>query len=102
MARLIVQGSSEETKKVVSALRNSFDVVNNRATVLTSEGGMTVIEVFSDQAGKDKYTTEEVMKALYCCSHRERKCPECPYRKEQDCKERLAMDGAITVRRMLP
>ena len=101
MASVIVQGSSEETKKVVSALKNSFDVVNKRAIVPTSDGGMTIVEVFSERVGKDGYTQEEVLKGLNCCTNKEKSCSECPYRKEENCVNKMHMDSALVVSRML-
>mgnify|MGYP003294648265 CR=1 FL=1 len=101
MSTIIIQGKKEENQKAVNAIKAQFAVVNVKANVPMSDGCTTVIDAFSESLNKEEYSTEEIDKALLCCSSIERKCAECPYVKEPGCKDRLLADAAVSVQRRL-
>lgn len=100
MATIIIQGSKEEREKALSALKNQFSVVNKKASVPSEKGLTTIVDCFNEVLFNDKYTGEDLMQALMCCSSAERNCSNCPYRKEQNCKEQLQMGGAVYVQKL--
>lgn len=100
MATILVQGSSEENRKTVEVLKSAFNVVNKKAT-FTNENGLTSIyDVHSDAKKVGEFTEEEVLKALFCCSHVDCKCEDCPYKKVPECRKQVLIDGAVVVGRM--
>lgn len=101
MSTIIMHGSSEESKKVISALKAQFPTVNVKANVISTDGCSTIIETYSETLSKDQYSPAEIDKALLCCSSVEKRCVECPYKKEENCKDRLLADGAVWVQRTL-
>lgn len=100
MATIIIQGTKEEREKALCALKAQFSTVNKKASVPSDRGITAIVDCFNEALFRDRYTGEEVMQALACCSNKERDCATCPYRKEQNCKEQLQMDGAIYVRKL--
>jgi hypothetical protein len=100
MATILIQGSSEETRKTVETLHGTFNVVNKKVSYTNENGLTSVYEVSSDMFTCGEHTEEEVLKALYCCTYIDRKCNECPYRKVLDCQHQVLTDGAVVVGRM--
>ncbi len=101
MSTIIMHGNQEESKKVISALKSQFPTVNVKANVISADGHSTIIEAYSEMFSKESYSDTEIDKALLCCSSVEKRCTECPYKKEENCKDRLITDGAVWVQRTL-
>ncbi len=101
MSTIIIQGKTEEGKKIVKALKAQFAVVNVKANVPSVDGCTTILDAFSEPLNREYFTDEEIDKALLCCSNAEKKCNECPFVKEPECKDRLLADAAVSVQRRL-
>ena len=101
MAKVIIQGKKEEIKKAEIALKNTFKVSSDIVNVQTEDEYISIIDVYAEAYGKDRFSNDEIAKAMACCSHVEKKCPECPYRKEENCTQKVLMDGALYVNRLL-
>ena len=100
MATIIIQGNSEENKKVVSVLRDAFSVVNKKAGITTAQGATVIADVFMEGVAKE-LSEDEILKALYCCTHVERKCNDCPLLGVKNCKEKALTDGSVVVSRIM-
>lgn len=100
MAKVIIQGQKEEIKKAEIALKNTFKVCSNIANVADTNEYISILDVYAEAYGKDRFSDEEIAKAMACCSNAEKNCPECPYRKEENCTQKVLMDGALYVRRL--
>lgn len=101
MAKVIIQGSNEQNSKLVNVLKDKFPGISKKAVVKDVGGTLTVLEVVEDVKQKDEFTNDEIDKALLCCSSQERNCADCPYRGVKDCSERIRLDGAVMVCRLL-
>ena len=101
MAKIIIEGPKEEVLKAQTALRETFNVVTDKVNVKTDEGQLSVMDVYATAFGKERFSDEEILKALECCSNKERDCLSCPYSKEKDCKKELLMDGAVYMQRLI-
>ena len=109
MATIIIQGSKLENEKAVAFLKEHYDVFKVNQIVSkekmkngeTEENQITVIDAYSGRYGKEGFTDEEIDKANLCCISKERRCSECPYRKEKDCIEKVHIDYATLVSRKL-
>ena len=100
MATIIIQGTKLETEKAVSFLKEHYDVFKKK-NVTTSDNSIVVIDAYSGRFGKEGFTDEEIDKANLCCISKERRCAECPYRKEENCAEKVHIDYATYVSRKL-
>ena len=100
MATIIIQGTKDETSKALSALKTHFNVINKKASTVTENGAMTVIDAWANADNVGEHTPEEIMNSLACCSNRERNCAACSYKREENCREKLNTDAAIYVNRL--
>lgn len=100
MAKVIITGTPEESKKTLTALKGQFNSVEKRAEVFSCGEQTTIAEVFLDHLGKDEYSKEEILKALDCCAKKDKLCIICPYKKEPKCNEKMMLDAAVLVNRM--
>lgn len=100
MAKIIIQGEKSEIKKAESAIREHFSITSTVANVKIDGEYMSIVDAYSERLDTDRFTDEEIQKALDCHSSAIRKCSECPYRKEKDCSDRLLMDGTVYVHRL--
>ena len=57
-------------------------------------GSIKVVDVYASRFGKDDFSNEEISRALYCCSSKEKLCSLCPYVREDDCETKVQIDGA--------
>lgn len=97
MTTLIIQGTKFETDKTLDVLKSTFHIVNKK-TSYTSEMGLTsIVEIQADEMHVNSFSTDEILKALVCCSNAVRDCATCPYKKVNDCKKRLQLDGAVLI-----
>ena len=100
MATIIIQGTKSESEKAIAFLRDHYD--RFKVThVAMSEGDMVIIDAFVGRFGKEGYTDEEIDKANLCCISKEKRCAECPYRKEKNCAEKAHIDFAAMVSKKL-
>lgn len=100
MATIIIQGTQEENLKTVNVLKKNFSVFNKKAGYKTDDVQTSIVEIYSEDFQIKEYTAQETLKALECCSNAIQDCSSCPYRKVNECKERLKMDGALMVNRL--
>ncbi len=95
MSTIIIQGELEENKKTVTVFKEHFPNVKVKASLPLGNNNTTVLETSFETLNKDKYSSEEILKALECCSNRVRTCSICPYVMEKDCKKRLQLDAVV-------
>lgn len=98
MPKIIIQGSKEENEKAVSFLKENYDKFN-KTVVKTDDDVITVVDAYEERFGKDGFTDEEIDRACLLCCSAERRCSECPYKKEPNCKERVQIDYAAMIAR---
>ena len=104
MATIIIQGTKLENEKAIAFLREHYDVfkVNQIASKeKDAEHHITVIDAYAERFGKEGFTDEEIDKANLCCVSKEKRCADCPYRKEKNCAEKAHIDFATLVSRSL-
>ena len=101
MARIIIQGTKEECEKTENSLKEMFSKCDKKARVLTEDETMIVLDVYQERCGREGFSDEEIDFALTCCTNVNRRCKECPYRKENNCKEKLLADGALWLTRKI-
>ena len=101
MATITIFGTAEENEKIENLLKRQFDRVIKKANAKCSSGEMLVLDAYTtDHCEINGFTDEQILKAMRCCSDKERNCEDCPYSKEKDCITKLQMDGALIVHRM--
>lgn len=101
MAKIIIQGEKEEIRKAESALKEHFSICSSVANVKIDGEHMAIVDVYSERLGTDRFSDEEIAKALDCHGNAIKRCHECPYRKEKDCSERLIIDGTVYIQRLI-
>lgn len=100
MAKIIIQGEKREIQKAESALKEHFSITSTVANVKIDGEYMSIVDAYSERLETDRFSDEEIQKALDCHSSAVKKCSECPYKKEKDCSDRLLMDGTVYVHRL--
>ena len=100
MAKVIITGTPEESKKTLTALKGQFNSVEKRAEVFSCGEQTTIAEVFLDHLGKDEYSKEETLKALEYCARKDKLCVLCAYKKEPGCQEKMTLDAAVVINKM--
>ena len=101
MARIIIQGTKFECEKTETTIKNLFSKCDKKARVVTDDETMIVLDVYQERCGRDGFSDKEIEFALSCCTYVERKCQECPYRKETNCTDKLLADGSLWFTRMI-
>ena len=101
MAKIIIEGPKEEVKKAKTVLNETFSIVTEIVNTKTIDGNLSILDVYAEAFGKERFSDEEIQKALECCSNKERNCLACPYRKEKDCSKELLIDGAVYMQRLI-
>ena len=102
MATITVIGSTEELEKINNVIKTQFDKVIKKAKTDCDAGEMLIVDAYSSEFGQiDGYTHEQTLKAMQCHSNKDRNCKECPYAKEKDCENKVLMDGAMMVQKLL-
>lgn len=100
MAKIIIQGPKEEVKKAKNVLKQTFDVTSEIVNTRTDEERIAILDVYSMAFGKDKWSDEEIDKALWCCCKKERDCVSCPFVKEENCREKMQIEVALWLQRI--
>lgn len=102
MARIIIQGSKEETNKTIIALKDTFGTVSKKTSLQSDNSFTSIIDVELQAYEKiHGYTHEEIMKGLECCSCKTKRCNECPFLKEEECSTTCITLASVCVNKML-
>lgn len=100
MATILIQGTQEENGKLLRLLKDKFSSVKKATSFNNEQGITTIYEVFSDIHYTGDFSDSDVLKALYACTCKEKRCSECPYLRVKDCEKQLQIDSAVVIGRM--
>ena len=100
MAKIIIQGPKEEVQKAKTVLKQTFDVTSDVVNTRTEEEHIAIIDVYATAFGKEKWSDEEIDKALWCCAKKERDCKSCPFVKQENCAQELKIEASLWINRL--
>ncbi len=96
---IIIQGPKPDNEKITNVLKDKF-ILDGKVTLKSEDGLTTVLNVETEDYNTKEFTEEETLKALDCCSKKDKACGICTYRKVKNCTEKMLTDSAVVVHRM--
>ena len=100
MAKIIIQGPKEEVKKAKTVLNQTFEFVSEVVNTRTEKEHIAILDVYATAFGKERFSDEEIQKAMACCSNKERDCYSCPFVKEEACINKMQLEASLLVGRL--
>lgn len=100
MAKIILQGTKEEVKKIEKVMKETLSICDKKSSVEIDEEHISIIDAYVFQSDGEVVPDEKIEKAAKLCGNAEVNCHECPYFKEPDCNKVFNMDYAGYVKRL--